>query len=433
MSEVDFYFDIVCPFAYLASTQINQLCSRYNVTLTWKPVLLGGLYEFSKAKQGKQNSAMSVVPPVKRLYFSRDAQWQQHRFKITQKYPTGWPTRTLPVQRLLTAITDNQQRMECAQRLYHDLWVENVDITKRSYLQSLALEFGTDIKMIDDPDIKRKLTENTRNATRKYNMFGVPTMVVRVSKDLSREHVFFGVDRLPFLNMLLRDQSMTQTPKMLLEWPSLSQFADSSSNSIEFFFDFASPFSFLGYMRLHEFKPFADRIILKPVVLGALFKAAGTVGTPMARASPIKAKYMGMDMQRWFTAAGVPWKMNSKFPLRTILPLRVFLVDHRTVDCIFKGCWQSDIDISNPKVLRQWLDRNGFDGAKLIERASTDKSIKQELKDNSEFAVKKKMFGVPTYVVNQAYDRFCFGQDRMYFVKDLCRGWKPPVHHKSNL
>lgn len=432
MAQVDFYFDIVCPFAYLASTQINKLCGKYNIIPEWKPVLLAGLYEFSKAPQGKKNSATTVMSNVKRLYSSRDALWQRHRCNVQQKYPPGWPNRTLPVQRLLTAINNNKDRTECAQRLYHDLWVKNIDVTKEDYLSQIASEYNMDINIIKKQSIKDALTENTRRATKKYNAFGVPLVVVRL-KGKKKEHVFWGIDRFPFVNMLLRDGSMTSSPKLLLSPTSYKPI--SHNNEIEFYFDFASPWSFLGYMRLSEFKPYADKIIFKPVVLGALFVASGTKGSPIQRAGPVKRQYMSMDFQRWFDAVGVKYKMNSAFPLRTILPLRVFLIDNRTIDCIFKGCWQSNINISDKMELKNLLDRNGFDGDKLISEASTNNNIKQELKDNSSFAISKGMFGVPSYVVNKDYDRFCWGQDRMYFVKDLCCGWKPPtmVGKKSNL
>ena len=431
MVEVDFYFDIVCPFAYLGSTQINKLCAKYNVVPKWKPVLLAGLYEASKAPQGKKNSATTVMSPAKRLYNSRDALWQRNRCGVQQKYPPGWSTRTLPVQRLLTAMKDDNNRMKCAQKLYHDLWVDNIDITQTSYLTQIASQFGMDINIIQDPAIKAALTENTKNATERYNMFGVPTVIVRLRGANSKEHVFWGIDRFPLINMLLRDKAMLSSPKLLLSPSSYKPI--SKNNTIEFVFDFASPWSFLGYMRLNEFKPYADKIIFKPVVLGALFVAAGTKGSPIQRASAIKARYMNMDFNRWFDCCGVKYKMNSAFPIRTILPLRVFIIDNRTIDCIFKGCWQSNVNIGDKKQLRELLNRNGFDGDGLIKRASTDTEIKQILKDNSSFAVKKGMFGVPCYVVNGDYDRFCWGQDRMYFVKDMCCGWKPPIHKKSNL
>ena len=43
MAHLEYHFDIVCPYAYLGSTQIAALCDRHDATLTWHPVLLGGI------------------------------------------------------------------------------------------------------------------------------------------------------------------------------------------------------------------------------------------------------------------------------------------------------------------------------------------------------------------------------------------------------
>eukprot|EP01083_Nonionella_stella_P165860 552892_1 len=430
MAEVDFYFDIVCPFAHIASTQINKLCATYNVVPTWKPILLGGLYQFSKAPQGKQNSASSVMCPTKRIYFARDVLWQKHRLRIVQKLPSGYPVRTLSAQRLLTAIKDNNQRIRCAQQLFHDLWVEDQDVTDMNYLQQLASKYGSNIDVISTPSIKQQLLENTKTAANKYNMFGVPGMVVRLQKNPKKEYFFWGVDRLPFINMILRDGALSTSPKMRLFSLAVP---DASKNVIEFWFDFASPWSFLGYMRLNEFNTFAHKIVFKPILLGAVFVAVGNESPAVAKVGPKKRMYMNMDFMRWFDAVGVRVKFNSHFPVRTILPLRVFIIDERTIDCMFKACWQANVNIGDAEELKQVLNRNGFDGDALIKRAKSDKYIKQVLKDTTDFAIKKGMFGVPTYVVNEDYDRFCWGQDRMYFVKDLCCGWKPPTTNAPKL
>eukprot|EP01084_Bolivina_argentea_P186507 321479_1 len=430
MAEVDFYFDIVCPFAHIASTQINELCAKYNIIPTWKPVLLGGLYQFSKAPQGKRNSATTVMSPVKRIYSGRDNLWQKMRCNVTQRMPPGYPVRTLEAQRLLTAIDNNNDRIKCAKELYSDLWVQNQSMTDIKYLSKVASKYNININVINDPMIKQKLTENTRNAANKYNMFGVPGVVIRFKKNPKQEHFFWGADRFPLVNMLLRDGALLSSPKMRLLSNTIP---NAAQNEIEFWFDFASPWSFLGYMRMNELNNFAQKIIYKPVVLGAIFVAHGTKSPAVANIGPKKRAYQNMDFGRWFKACGVRIKMNSNFPVRTILPLRVFIIDERTIDCIFKGCWQSNINIGDKIQLRDLLNRNGFDGDKYIKQASSDKYIKGILKENTDFAIKKGMFGCPTYVVNKDYNRFCWGQDRLYFVKDLCCGWKPPIVNSARL
>ncbi|MEZ4463512.1 MAG: DsbA family protein [bacterium] len=47
--EMRFYFDVVCPYAYLASLRVDALAARYGAKVTWVPILLGGLFRSHKS------------------------------------------------------------------------------------------------------------------------------------------------------------------------------------------------------------------------------------------------------------------------------------------------------------------------------------------------------------------------------------------------
>jgi predicted DsbA family dithiol-disulfide isomerase len=64
--EFVFYYDVVCPFAYIASRLVEGLAHRTKATIRWRPVLLGGLYRATKAPQGEHGSSMDVMVPAKR-------------------------------------------------------------------------------------------------------------------------------------------------------------------------------------------------------------------------------------------------------------------------------------------------------------------------------------------------------------------------------
>ena len=146
----------------------------------------------------------------------------------------------------------------------------------------------------------------------------------------------------------------------------------------------------------------------------------------MATVGPVKRIYMQGDFERFRSSIGVRIQFPSVFPIRTILPLRVYIIDNTTMDCIFRAAWQQNENIGDPKVLCKVLDRNGFNGKELIE-GTQDLKIKNVLKENTALAIDKGMFGVPSYVVNGHYSRFIFGQDKMDFVKEMCHGWVPPT------
>ena len=51
MKQVDFFFDVVCPYAYIASQQIEAIAQKNNARIRWVPVLLGGIYKSLNSAQ----------------------------------------------------------------------------------------------------------------------------------------------------------------------------------------------------------------------------------------------------------------------------------------------------------------------------------------------------------------------------------------------
>src|SRR5262249_39108152 len=95
--KVIFYYDIVCPFAYLASTQIESVCK--GTELHWQPILLGGLL-----KSIGNPEPMRSAPPAKAYMNLLDAQrWAEHR-GVPLVFPPGHPRRTVEAMRLCTAM-----------------------------------------------------------------------------------------------------------------------------------------------------------------------------------------------------------------------------------------------------------------------------------------------------------------------------------------
>ena len=216
------------------------------------------------------------------------------------------------------------------------------------------------------------------------------------------------------------------TPTLLMKQSMFSNDSNySKSNKLEFFFDFSSPWAYLGYCRLSELYGFVDEIIFKPILLGALFRDIGTPDAPALAMSDKQRKYSSKELERFANIAGVKLEFSTHFPIRTVLPLRVFIINNKTIDCIYRAAWQWNINIGDENELCKLLNNHGFIGEELIEQAKSDKKVKKILRNNTEFAKEKGMFGVPTYVLNQDYNRFIWGQEKLDMVKDLCCGWHP--------
>jgi 2-hydroxychromene-2-carboxylate isomerase len=114
----------------------------------------------------------------------------------------------------------------------------------------------------------------------------------------------------------------------------------------------------------------------------------------------------------------VPFEFNSRFPLRTILPLRVTILDPTVGPRIFHAAWAEGLDVGDPAVLLGI----GIDPA-LIDRAG---EAKQALVDNTAEAVRAGIFGAPALVVDGRW--LFWGQDRLDQVEAAASGsWSPPA------
>jgi len=192
------------------------------------------------------------------------------------------------------------------------------------------------------------------------------------------------------------------------------------SKSVEFYFDFGSPTSYLAYTQLPGICAAAGaELVYRPVLLGGVFQATGNV-SPIA--VPAKGRYTLIDMQRFARRYGVPLKMNPHFPINTLLLMRAATgVQLRQPErfeallaCVFKGMWVDALNLGDAAVLGPLLAEAGFEPQALLALAA-DQEVKDALKANTEAAIKRGMFGAPTLFVGE---EMFFGQDRLDFVRE---------------
>lgn len=192
------------------------------------------------------------------------------------------------------------------------------------------------------------------------------------------------------------------------------------SKSVEFYFDFGSPTSYLAYTQLPAIcAETGAELVYRPVLLGGVFQATGN-SSPIA--VPAKGRYTMIDIDRFARRYGVPLKMNPHFPINTLTLMRAATgVQMRQPErfeallaCVFKGMWVDALNLGDPAVLGPLLAEAGFDPQALL-TLSADQEVKDALKANTEAAIKRGMFGAPTMFVGN--DMF-FGQDRLDFVRE---------------
>ena len=189
--------------------------------------------------------------------------------------------------------------------------------------------------------------------------------------------------------------------------------------TIEFFFDFGSPTSYLAYTQLPRMAAdAAATLVWRPMLLGGVFKATGNA-SPVS--IPAKGKWMLSDMKLWARHYGVPLKFNPHFPINTLTLMRGAVgfqmrqphEFERYVDVVYRALWESQLNLGDPAVLAVTLHEAGFDGEAFMALVS-DPEVKAKLVGNTEEAVTRGVFGAPTCFVGE---QMFFGQDRLEFVR----------------
>jgi 2-hydroxychromene-2-carboxylate isomerase len=186
------------------------------------------------------------------------------------------------------------------------------------------------------------------------------------------------------------------------------------TKQIDFYFDFISPYSYLAQQKIK----FIKNVIFnyKPVLVGGLHNLQGI--TAPAFIKP-KLKHMISDCNLIAKKEKSNFIWNSKFPINSLNSMRGYLFINNEVKSlylneIFDAYWKKNLDTSNEEILKSILKKckinpeNFFDGIK-------DPKIKDMLKNVTQEAHNREIFGVPTFVVN---NKIFWGQDRLEFALD---------------
>src|SRR5712675_3800747 len=166
--------------------------------------------------------------------------------------------------------------------------------------------------------------------------------------------------------------------------------------SFDFFYDLASPYSYLASTQLRGISERTGaRPRLYPITLGGVRKATGHQIPP-----PQQLSYMAEDTSRWAQKYGVPMQIPKAFPVSTILPLRAVVAaarnrqGERAMGALFQTYWGEGEDISDPAIVERVLGDAGLEGKRLVAMAA-EQDVKDELRKNTDLALARGVFGVP--------------------------------------
>ena len=189
------------------------------------------------------------------------------------------------------------------------------------------------------------------------------------------------------------------------------------TRSIDFYFDFISPYSYLAFKKIKLLdKTKKLNINYKPILLGGLHKLGGITAPAF---NERKMKNMKNDCELIALKNKINFKWNNKFPINTLNLMRGYLViddeiKERYFEICFDAYWKDNIDISSESEIVKILDICDINKNKFFEDIQ-NKKTKDELKKLNNFEFKNDIFGAPTFVVNK---KIFWGQDRLDYALD---------------
>ena len=186
------------------------------------------------------------------------------------------------------------------------------------------------------------------------------------------------------------------------------------SNHIDFYFDIISPYAYIAYKKILKIKDINFK--LKPILLGGLHNLAG-ISAPAF--NKYKMKNMQNDCELVAKKNNISFKWNSKFPINSLNIMRGYLCVENSkkeeyLNSFFEAYWKEDLDLSNEeniKILLKKLKINENDFFNSI----NNQDIKDKLKQLTQEAFEKEVFGAPTFIIN---NKIFWGQDRLEYALD---------------
>lgn len=192
---LEFYFDYGSPYSYLADTQVEAIAERAGATLVRKPMLLGGVFKAT----GNHSPAEL---PQKSAWSGFDMpMWARHYGVPFQRNPF-FPVNTLALMRGAAAAQIDGSFERYHPAVFKAMWVEGRNLNEMKEVASVLTSAGLDAAKfgarIQDQDVKDRLKATTEEAVAR-GVFGAPTCFVD-------KMMFFGNDRLPFVEMALKEE-----------------------------------------------------------------------------------------------------------------------------------------------------------------------------------------------------------------------------------
>ena len=190
---VDFYYDFGSPTAYLAHRRLQQLSARYDFTVNYKAILLGGVFKATG------NTTPVAIPAKGKYMLEHDLPRFAKRYGVPLNFNPHFPLNTLGLMRGAIAAS----RLDCLARyvdvVYDAVWVAGENMSEPEVVARVLAAGDLDavalMTLSQDPEVKAELISSTEEAVER-GAFGAPTLYLD-------GEMYFGQDRIDFIEEAL--------------------------------------------------------------------------------------------------------------------------------------------------------------------------------------------------------------------------------------
>ncbi len=190
--------------------------------------------------------------------------------------------------------------------------------------------------------------------------------------------------------------------------------------ALEFWFEFASTYSYPAAMRIEALAGSKGVPVLwRPFMLGPILRSQGWNDSPF-NLYPAKGRYMWRDLERICAELGIEFRRPSQFPRNGLLAARIACLHAEApwlpefVRSVYRANFAEDLDISEAPLLERRLDALGQSGAALLAQAQSPEA-KEKLRAQTERAAALGIFGAPSFI---AGGELFWGNDRLAAALD---------------
>ena len=184
--SIDFYFDFISPYAYLAHKRIINIEKIEKIKFVYKPILLGGLHNLRKITP-------AAFIEAKKKFTVHDCKMVAKKFQIEFKFNDKFPINSINLMRGILTVDENIKK-KYINDFFNAYWSLNLDLsneeTVKKILNNLNIDPNSFFEKITEQRIKDKLKKLTQESFDK-DIFGAPTFIVN-------NKLFWGQDRLDY-------------------------------------------------------------------------------------------------------------------------------------------------------------------------------------------------------------------------------------------